>query len=193
MGRRSKINGLPKDILEELDARLIDSGFANYRELAAWLKGRGHDICKSAVHCYGRKLEAQFNEAIAESRRTRALARAARQEGGEQDTSLLEAASSIMQDNLLRVSMEVKHADDDPATKAKTLSQIARAFSDVGRLDIARQKWQSEINAKLTEAANNAAKLATKGGLSAESVAEIRSSILGIKTYVVGDPDTAPP
>lgn len=192
MGRRSKIKDLPKDVLEELDARLIDSGFSNYRALSAWLKGRGYDIGKSAVHGYGRTLEDQFNEAMAEARRTRALARATRQEGAESDTSLLEAAAGIMQDNLLRVSFRVKE-EEDPAAAAKTLSLVARAFSDVGRLEIARQKWQAEINAKLTEAANNAAKLATKGGLSSETVAEIRRSILGVKTYVIGDPDTAPP
>lgn len=180
MGRRSKIKDLPQDLLDELNSRLIGAGFSGYEDLAAWLKDRGFDISKSAVHRHGSALEAEFEEAMADARRTRALARAAREAGDESDDSLLAAASGIMQDNLLRVSMEVKHADDDPATKAKTLSQIARAFSDVGRLDIARQKWQEEVRAKASEVADKAAKLASKGGMSEATVEEIRRSILGI-------------
>lgn len=180
MARRSKIKDLPQDVLDDLNARLIAGGFSGYDELSGWLKDRNYDISKSAVHRHGSALEAEFEEAMADARRTRALARAAREAGDEADDSLLAAASGIMQDNLLRVSMEVKHTDDDPATKAKTLSNIARAFSDVGRLDIARQKWQEEVRAKASEVAEKAAKLASKGGLSAEGVAEIRRSILGI-------------
>lgn len=180
MGRPSKIKALPQPLVDELNQRLINSGFTGYEGLSAWLKAEGYDISKSAVIRHGSSLEAEFEEAMADARRTRALARAAREAGDDNDDSLLSAASGIMQDNLLRVSMEVKHADDDPATKAKTLSQIARAFSDVGRLDIARQKWQEEVRAKAGEVAEKAARLATKGGLSAEGVAEIRRSILGI-------------
>lgn len=180
MARRSKIKDLPQDVLDDLNARLIGGGFSGYDDLAGWLKGRGFDISKSAVHRHGSALEAEFEEAMADARRTRALARAARESSDDADDSLLAAASGIMQDNLLRVSMDVKRMDDDPATKAKTLSQIARAFSDVGRLDIARQKWQEEVRVKASEVAEKAARLATKGGLSDEGVAEIRRSILGI-------------
>ncbi len=180
MARKSKINDLPADVLEELNAQLISRGFNGYEELAAWLKGRGFDIGKSSVHRHGQALEAEFEEAMADARRTRALARAAREAGDDSDDSLMAAASGIMQDNLLRVSLEVKHADDDVATKAKTLSQIARAFSDVGRLDIARQKWQEELQAKAQATAEKVEKLAKKGGMSAATVDEIKRSILGI-------------
>lgn len=179
MARRSKIKDLPTEILDDLNARLIGSGFSGYEELAGWLKGRGFDISKSAVHRHGSALEAEFEEAMADARRTRALARAARQEGGEQDNSMLEAATEIMQDNLLRVSLRMKD-EEDPTASAKTLSLVARAFADVGRFDLARQKWQAELNAKAADVAEKAAKLATKGGLSAATVEEIRRSILGI-------------
>jgi hypothetical protein len=36
-------------------------------------------------------------------------------------------------------------AEDDPAETAKTLSLVSRAFADVGRFDLSRQKWQAEI------------------------------------------------
>ena len=180
MARPSKIGQLPDEILEALNAELIKRGFNGYEDLSDWLKERGYNISKSAVHRHGSALEAEFEAAMADARRTRALARAARESGEENDDSLMAAASNIMQDNLLRVSLEVKHTEDDTATKAKTLSQIARAFSDVGRLDIARQKWQEELQAKAQAAADKVEKIAKKGGMSAQTVDEIRRSILGI-------------
>jgi hypothetical protein len=99
---------------------------------------------------HGSALEAEFEEAMADARRTRALARAARESGGDEDGSLMSAAASILQDNLLRVSLAVKRdSEDDPAAAAKTLSLISRAFADVGRMDIANQKWMAETRTKL--------------------------------------------
>jgi hypothetical protein len=179
VGRRSKVSALPQDVVDELNSRLINSGFRNYTDLSDWLKSLGYDISKSAVGRHGLELEAEFEEAMADARRTRALARAAREAGGENDNAMLEAATEIMQDNLLRVSMQVKN-DDDPTQAAKTLSLVARAFADVGRLDIARQKWQTEVQARAEETAAKVEKLAKKGGMSATTVDEIKRSILGI-------------
>ena len=160
MGRRSKIKDLPGEVVDDLNARLIERGFSGYDELAGWLRDLGYNISKSAVHRHGSALEAEFEEAMADARRTRALARAAREEGGEDDNAMLSAATEIMQDNLLRVSLKIKAGDEEAAGEAKALSLVARAFSDVGRLDIARQKWMAETRArldKLEEEANSGA------------------------------------
>ena len=141
----------------------------------------GYDISKSALHRHGSALEAEFDEAMADARRTRALAKAARQSGDENDDAMLSAASTIMKDNLLRVSLKLKSSSDDPADTAKTLSLISRAFADIGRLDIARQKWQAEVREKASSAAEEVEKIAKKGGLSPAAVNEIRSRILGIQ------------
>lgn len=180
MPPRSKVKALPAVVLDEFNAKLIERGFTGYEELAAWLKSIGYDISKSALHRHGSALEAEFDEAMADARRTRALARAARQSGDEHDDSMLAAASEIMQDNLLRVSLKLKRSDGEPEETAKTLSLVSRAFADVGRLDIARQKWKIEIESKAEAAASAVEKIAKKGGLSASAVKEIRSQILGI-------------
>jgi len=181
MARRSKVDALPPAILDEFNARLIASGFSGYEGFAEWLKSMGYDISKSALHRHGSALEAEFDEAMADARRTRALAKAARQSGDENDDAMLSAASTIMQDNLLRVSLKLKSSSDDPADTAKTLSLISRAFADIGRLDIARQKWQAEVREKASSAAEEVEKIAKKGGLSPAAVNEIRSRILGIQ------------
>lgn len=178
--RRSKVAALPPEVLDTLNARLVGSGFADYDGLVKWLMAQGYAISRSALHRHGSALEAEFETAIADARRTRALARAARETGDGDDGALLKAATEIMQDNLLRVSLAVKEQDDDVASKAKTLSLVSRAFADVGRFDLTRQKWQAEVVARAAAVAERAAKLATKGGLSDVTVAEIRRSILGI-------------
>lgn len=177
MGRRSKISALPQGIVDDLNSRLISSGFRDYVELSEWLKSLGYDISKSAVGRHGQELEAEFEEAMADARRTRALARAARESGAENDNSMLEAATEIMQDNLLRVSLQVKN-EDDPTSAAKTLSLVARAFADVGRLDIARQKWQTDMSARMAADAAAAAIASAKAeGLTPEQAERIGSAV----------------
>jgi len=180
MARRSKVNALPAEVLEDLNAKLIQRGFSGYEELTAWLKSLGYDISKTAIFRHGSALEAEFEEAMADARRTRALAKAARQSGDDNDDAMLAAASSIMQNNLLRVSLKLKNSSDAPADTAKTLSLISRAFADIGRLDIARQKWQAEVRDKASAAADAVEAIAKKGGLSAEAMDTIRKGILGI-------------
>lgn len=181
MGRQSTVKRLPADVLDALNAQLIKQGFAGYDALVEWLLERGFEISRSALHRHGSELEADFQEAIADARRTRALARAAREAGDEDDGLLTSAAAGILQDNLLRVSLAAKRdIEEDPAASAKTLSLISRAFADVGRMDIANQKWMAETRAKAAEVADKAAKLASKGGMSPDAAAEIRKMILGI-------------
>ena len=180
MGRPSKVKQLPPELLDDLNARLIGQGFSGYDELVEWLHAKGFDISRSSLHRHGSALEAEFEEAMAAARRTRALARASR-EAGDNDGALMSAAAGILQDNLLRVSLAAKReGEDDPAAAAKTLSLISRAFADVGRMDIAHQKWMAELQAKAADVADKVARLTSKGGLSAEAEAEIRRSILGI-------------
>jgi hypothetical protein len=178
--RRAKVGALPPDVLDALNARLVGSGFSDYDGLTRWLAEQGYAISRSSLHRHGSALEAEFETAMADARRTRALARAAR-ETNDDDGALLAAASEIMQDNLVRVSLKLKHRDaDDPQETAKTLSMISRAFADVGRFDIARQKWQSEVAARVEAAAANVEKIAKEGGLSIEAVNVLRREVLEI-------------
>lgn len=183
MARRSKVSGLPTEVLDDLNSQLVQRGFSGYEELAAWLKSLGFDISKSALHRHGSELEAEFAEAMADARRTRALARAARESGDGEDGALLEAASEIIQDKLIRASMQLKNADGDPADTAKTLSLISRAFSDLGRFEIQRQKWATEVrekvNAKLVSMEQQAVG-GGKAGFDLATLKRVREEIYGI-------------
>lgn len=180
MARRSKVSTLPQEVLDDLNARLIGSGFSDYSGLTDWLREQGLNISKTALWRHGKALEDEFEEAMADARRTRAMARAAQIENDGDDGCLMGAATEIMQDSLLRVSLKLKNSGDDPAATAKTLSLVSRAFADVGRFDIARQKWRAEVQTKAADVAEKVAKQVKKGGMSAATVDEIKRSILGI-------------
>ncbi|MDR3323873.1 MAG: DUF3486 family protein [Zoogloeaceae bacterium] len=174
--KRSLVHTLPPEVIEALNALLIQKSFTDYSGIVEWLAERGFVISRSSVYRHGKELEAEFEEAMADARRSRALARAAREAGGEEDGALLAAASEIMQDNLLRVSLKLKDGDD-PAETAKTLATLSRAFADVGRFDIARQKWQQETRTKI-EALE---KQSGKGGttLDAKTLQAVKEALYG--------------
>ncbi|MDR1350726.1 MAG: DUF3486 family protein [Zoogloeaceae bacterium] len=177
--RRSKISQLPQEVLDALNAKLIGSDFSGYAGLAEWLTGQGYAISRSALHRHGAELEAEFEAAMADARRARALARASREAEDADDGALLEAAAGIMQDSLLRASLKLKQGENgDPAETAKTLSLISRAFADVGRFDLSRQKWQAEIEANarkklIEEQREKLSTLGKSGAAPAEVLAKV--------------------
>jgi hypothetical protein len=84
-----------------------------------------------------------------------------------------------MQDKLLRASLKIApDENDDPAETAKTLSLITRAFADVGRFDLSRQKWQTEIEAAarkklVEEQRERLSDLEKSGAISPETLATV--------------------
>lgn len=176
MGRRSKVGGLPTDLIEELNRRLVANGFGDYEALADWLAEQGHAISKSSLHRHGSQLEAEFEAAMGRARSMQALARATR-ESGDTDASLMGAASEILQDNLLRISLAVDRAALNPAEGAKILSQVARAFADVGRFDLSLRRFQDEQKAKMQgiDAELESGRLTPEAAL-----ARVRDEIYGI-------------
>lgn len=180
MGRRSSVSQLPEQFLDELNRRLVDNGFSGYQELSAWLREAGFEISKSSLQRHGTQLEADFEEAMADVRRTRALARAVKDEGDE--GGVLSATSGVLQEQLLRIAIALRHTDADPAEAAKSISQVARAHADVGRMQVALSKWQEELRAKAQAAAAACEAVARRGGLTSEAVEMIRREILGITT-----------
>lgn len=178
MPSRSSVSQLPEAFREELNRRLVENDFSDYEGLAVWLRGEGFEISKSALHRHGTQLERDFDEAMADVRRTRALAKAVKADGDEGE--VLAATSGILQEQLLRISIALRQADDDPAEAAKSISMVARAHSDVGRLQVALAKWQDELKSKAAAAAQACEQVARRAGLTAEAVDTIRREILGI-------------
>lgn len=171
MPPRSKVEQLPESVRSELDARLIRSGFSGYRELADWLTSQGFEIKKSALQNYG----AQFEDRIAALKLATDQARAIVAESPDDEGAMSEALMRLVQEKLFSVLLEI---DVDPAKV--NLNSLARSIAELGRASVTQKKYAQEVRERAQAAADAASKIAKRGGLSAESVKEIRSAILGI-------------
>ncbi|MCY1381648.1 hypothetical protein D9M69_695810 [compost metagenome] len=60
------------------------------------------------------------------------------------------------------------------------LPKVAKAVAELGRASVVQKKWAAEVRTKAEAAASQVEKIARKGGLNAETVAEIRREILGV-------------
>ncbi|MDD5297548.1 MAG: DUF3486 family protein [Rhodocyclaceae bacterium] len=63
MVTRNQIEGFPPDVRRMIQRKLYDCGFQDYAGLAKQLTADGHAVSKSALHRYGRVLEAQIKQA----------------------------------------------------------------------------------------------------------------------------------
>ena len=190
MAKRSQIaTEVPKPLLDELNAKLVAGGFANYNSLTIWLNqqlaenGLEVNISRSALHRHGQDFQAQFEAEMAESRQLYAVAKISAADNEDAEGVVREATIRTLQTRLLKLAVALRQAEeagDDVHQLAETSTKIARAVADLGRADIASQKWKDEVKARTNQAAEAAAKIASKGGLSESSVDEIRRKILGI-------------
>ena len=184
MPRRSKIEQLPAAIKKWFDDALVEHGFAGYEllteEANKRLKDSGYALTfgKSAAHRYGSKLELRL-KSIKDS--TEAAQLIAAQAPDDEDLRAA-ATMSMVQSGLFEVLMNLREADatDDGAERLKLLSRAAKAVAELARASIAQKKHELEVRAKTKAAADAAAKIAKRGGLSKAGVDAIRREILGI-------------
>jgi len=180
MPPRSKVYGLPPALRDELNARLVANGFADYRGLEDWLKGQGYSIGKSALADYGQDLKEDFDAAMSDVKKATELARAFANSDPDEQASLVDATARIAQESLLRITIALRKMEEDPISAARQISSVSRALADLGRVTISQRKFAQEVRERVNAAAAAAEKIAKKGGLSADAVAEIRGAILGI-------------
>ncbi len=168
MPPRSKVAGMPAEIKEWLDRALAENNFSDYELLAEELKARGYAISKSALHRYGQAFETRLSALKMASEQARAVVAAAPDEEG----AVNEALMRLVQEHLYKLLMAEEGEFDLP--------KVARAVAELGRATVTQKKWQAEVRARAEAAAAAVEKIAKKGGLSAESVDQLRREILGI-------------
>ena len=172
MPPRSKVEQLPPEIKAWLDQALVEKNFGQYRLLAEELKARGCAISKTSLHEYGQA----FEERLKALRLVTEQARAVVQASPDDDGAVNDALVRLTQEKMFGILMEI-NVDPDSVDLAK----LARAVAELGKASVAQKRWQTEARRQaLEEAANAAEKIATKGGLSAESVDALKREILGI-------------
>lgn len=168
MPPRSKVAQLPAEVKAWLDEYLVESNFSGYEALSAALAERGYSIGKSALHTYGSAFEEKLSALKMSSEQARAVVQAAPDDEG----AVNEALMRLVQEHLFKLLMAEGGKLDLP--------KVAKAVAELGRASVVQAKWKAEVRARAEAAASQVEKIAKKGGLNAETVAEIRREILGV-------------
>jgi len=168
MPSRSKVASLPINVRQWLDRTLRENNFSGYALLTEELRTRGYHVSRSALQRYGQAFERRLAALQLAAEQARAVVEAAPDETG----SINEALVRLVQEHLLKLLLSEEGSFD--------LAKVARAVSEMGRATVTQRKWQEEVRERAEQAANTAAWIATKGGLSAKAVGQLREQILGI-------------
>ncbi len=174
MGERSKVTGLPADRREELDRKLLGSGFQGYVQLQDWLRAQGYDISKSSLHRYGSRLEEKVAKLKASADRARALVEAS----PDVADNMAQATMRLLQEKLYVVLETME--DIDP--QSIDLVKLSRAMAPLVRASIASKKHAEEVATKLAEADKLVGAAAQSGriaGVTPEALAQIRAIYTG--------------
>ena len=132
MPPRSKVYELDAETRQELNRRIVESGFGRYAGHSAWLAERGHSISASALSRYGVQLKREADSqcirtAVAESEAV-ARIRAVTDIVGDVDgnaSSVTERMMQLAQAGLIRVML-------DQSVDAKTLVTIYKSMVGKG-------------------------------------------------------------
>lgn len=185
MPKRSKIAQLPESLREYIRATLVAKSYSQYKALEAKVRELGEKLGipadelpgKNALHRFGSDLERRLAAVKAATEGAVALAAAA----PDDDAQLSGAVLSMIQTDVYNIILKLREADDaDPVKRAKLLASVARDMATAGRAQIDLKRFKSEVHIKLKSAADAVARIASKGGLTKDAVAEIRNKILGV-------------
>jgi uncharacterized protein DUF3486 len=174
MPQRSQI--IPKELRAELDRRIGEGGFVDYRALAKWLNDNGYEIRKSGVPHHGKELERRLDAVKCATEQARGIAEASPDEEDVMSDTLIRLVQQIDLDILLDVESET--------VTPTMLAAISRSVTSLARASVDHKKWMAEVrdklNAKVGRAAEQVAIAAKAGGLSPAAEQQIRNALLDI-------------
>jgi hypothetical protein len=178
MPQRSKITALPPAVKTWLDQALIAANFAQYEQLEKLLREQGYTIGKSSIHRYGSNLERKLAAIKASTEAASLIAAAAPDDADERAGAVI----SMIQTEVFGVLVTLQDAEstDDPMKRAKLLSAVAKNVATLTRASIAQKQHAIAIRAKVAAAADEARKLAKKGGASDAVAKQIWQAVTGI-------------
>lgn len=192
MPPRSRVDLLPAQLRDELNARLVGNGFSGYQALSDWLAEQGYRVSKSALGVHGLELRQQFESAMDKAQTLYALAKARRLSGGDDSAAeLVGAANDILAAHIVDTAAALDAESELGAeAKARVIATLTRAGADAGRTAIAQRKWEAQIRAEeraeaerqrseaLAAAADRVATAAEAKGLSAADARFWREQVL---------------
>ena len=178
MARESAIDQLSPEHLEMLKVRLEDSGFQDYQQLTDWLTKLGYEISKSSVHRFGKKHEQKMQAVSLSTQAAIYMAERNPDDAGALSSSVI----TMMQSEFFNALVQLQSidSDDDPLTRMAQLSKVGKGIAELSKASVNQKKHQIEVRDKAQAAADKVEQIANKGGLTGDTVQEIRKAILGI-------------
>jgi hypothetical protein len=175
MGLRSKVvTILPKELRAELDKRLIDNSFSDYRGLEEWLQARGYQISRGSLQRYG----SDFEDRLAAISRATQQAKSIVEASPDREGSMNNALMSLIQTRLIDVLGGNAAIDD------VTLARFAQAVAHLGKATVQQKRWAEDMRERLENekraAGEKIEEITRDGGLSAEAARAIRAALMGI-------------
>lgn len=168
MPQRSKIITLPEEVKVELDQRLLAGKFCDYSALAEWLRDKGFDISRSAIHRYGQNFEERLAAITMATEQAKAVAEAAKDDEGAMNESLIRLVQTKAFEALI------------DADSPESLSKMGVMIAKLSKASVDQKKWMREMREKARQAADDVVKTVKQGGMSEATATEIRQRILGI-------------
>ncbi|MDK4556244.1 DUF3486 family protein [Kingella kingae] len=181
MAPRSNMETLPENVRREFERCLIENGFANYTDLAAWLNQQGYQISRSAAYRYGSKIERRLR-AIKESTEAAKLIVA---NADDENDSRSEALMALLQNQLFEALVDISEKDSEelaPEARFDLLSEGGKRIAGLISASTRLKEYQNKVKSRALAAADEVAKAVKKGGLSDDTAEQIRKQILGIAT-----------
>jgi hypothetical protein len=174
-GRPSKVMGLPEELRNTLQRRLIEQGFHDYRTLAQWLRQQGHEISTSSLQRFGIRLARDLETTRLVAPPAHAMAKALPGGAGATTKGLMQLA----QEKLISVLAEIHQL------KQGDMSRLAHAVAHLTQAAISLQRWTDELDQRLGEREGAAPQARPKlhRGLSSETAQALRNALLGIAPF----------
>lgn len=180
----SKIAKLPEELRAWLHKAFVERAFGDIvgvtEELNAKLKEGGIAVHmgKSAVGAESQKVKRAQESIRATTEAARIIASTSQDDGDDRSAAVM----AILQSDMFELLLKIREAEQAPSDEARmgTLVDASLAMARLSKARIAQSEWKTVVSDRAKREADAVTKIAQAGGLSAESVHEIRSRILGI-------------
>ncbi|KGF30483.1 DUF3486 family protein [Oligella urethralis] len=179
MAKRNRVSELPAEVKAWLDKALVDGNFSGYQLLEDALRDKGYAISKSAIHRYGQKVERRMAAIKASTEAARLITESASDEKDDRSEAVIAMIQTELFDSILNLQ-DASDVDIKPQDRVKLLSAAAKNIATLTHASVKLKQYQQEVKERVQAAASSVEKIAKKGGLSAESVEQLRREILGI-------------
>lgn len=183
MPPRSAIATLPDAVKDELNRKLLESGFGDLVALSAWLSEQGYQISKSSVGIYSKELKDSMEKSLSRARERMAIAKALKGASDEDKSALMEANEMVAMDQIMDMFEYLGGLSGGDRMAA--LPKLVRAIADLNRSAVGSAKWKREFEGEIRKQANEAAakqavSAAKSAGVSEATIERIRREVLGM-------------